>query len=104
MEVPPPQVVEQVFQIATSSLEFTPLPKDLAHDLLIGGEDVPPSPSVTIATKMTNDNAWIWVSRDAMPSAFVEFDSNINCDSDVLEMCDEMTYSPFVKLYDLEPH
>ncbi|GAB2288557.1 hypothetical protein Dimus_022887, partial [Dionaea muscipula] len=100
MKVPPPQVVEQEFQFATSSLELTPPLKELAHELLIGGEDVLPSSFVAFATNMTNDSAWMWVNRDVMPSAFVEFDGSINCNSDLLEMCEEVAYSPFVKLYD----
>ncbi|GAB2273355.1 hypothetical protein Dimus_008153, partial [Dionaea muscipula] len=39
-----------------------------------------------------------------MPRTFVEFDSSINCDGDSLEMCDEVTYLPFVKFHDLVPH
>ncbi|GAB2266279.1 hypothetical protein Dimus_001297, partial [Dionaea muscipula] len=66
--------------------------------------DVPPSPSVAFDTEMANDSASMWVSCDAMPAAFVEFDISINYDGDSLEMCDEVVYSPFVKLFDQEPH
>ncbi|GAB2270986.1 hypothetical protein Dimus_005842, partial [Dionaea muscipula] len=104
MKVPPAQVVEQEFQIVTSSLELTPSPKDPVHELLISGEDLSPSPSIEFAFKMTNDSAWMWVSCDAKPSALVEFNSSINCDGELFEMCDEVTCSPFVELHDLVPH
>ncbi|GAB2285845.1 hypothetical protein Dimus_020285, partial [Dionaea muscipula] len=87
------QEVQSIDATGASSLEFTPpeeiLPREVSHDLVVGGEDTPPSPSIAFATEITNGSTLTWECCDSMPSACVKFYHDTIGDGDLLEICDE---------------